>query len=182
MSKVTTTILIVLCPATATACWLVYSIEYRREQRELRERQASEQAALESEMYQAWHHATRYETFKGPLESYLRKVGTPSRKALENDYPLIHTVVVSVKSFQRSDVKFVGKSQNHGYNIFDVGALIIWRTDDLRLFHLLAHTKVEKMDGPGDWACSDWSFSPIQESMDGAYHGDFPTESVMRQQ
>jgi len=187
MSKIATAALIVLCLATATGCWLIYGIEYRRQGREMREVQARENSAVESEMYQAWHHATRYETFRDPLAN--------SKLAPESQ--TLTARLVWSKAFQKSDVKLAGKSQKYGNASYQITSVvkvqnrvsanmldamlrthapdrIVQSSLDGDWYYLSMECKVERMDGPGDWIASDWKFSPI------TYGGDFPFELVLK--
>ena len=182
MAKIAIATIVLLSLATATGCWFVYALEYQRLGRETREIQATEQAALESEMYQAWHFALRYEAFRGPLVS---------SKEWPKDIKTYDRRDVWVKSFQRSDVKLAGKSEKFGNGSYLVTSTIGVqdRVSDAMFremfrrrapasvldfarsevwHHLSVRCKVEKMDAPGDWSVSDWTFSPI------TYSGDFP--------
>jgi hypothetical protein len=194
MPRITTGIVILLCLATAAGCWFIYGIEHQRDSRESREFQAKEQAALELEMYQAWHYATRYETFKNALRAHLEE---EARTETVADSVRSHEAqkgnrrgrtsptefqdgAVWVKSFQRSDVKFAGKSSKYGNATYQVSSVIIWRTRDSEMLFLSAQSRLEKMDGPGDWVAAEWKFGLIEYSSDGAYHSDFPAELVKR--
>jgi len=162
--------IILLCLATSTGCWFIYTVEYQRLGRETREREVTERAALESEMYQAWHFAMRYEAFGGPLGR---------SKEWPKDTKPYDRRDVWVKSFQRSDVKTVRQiiiglqdrisdaifrelvSRRAPISVFKSARSEVWH-------HLAVQCRAEKMDGPGDWIVSDWTFSPI------TYGGDFP--------
>jgi hypothetical protein len=184
MSKIATATLIVLCLITAVGCWLIFGIEYQRQTRELREIQAGEQAALDSEMYQAWHYASRYETFGRPLEEFLRTTNT-NAKGPEKAYTLIDAEVLWVKVFQRSDVRFVGKSRTYGNGSYAVTVSVGWEVGPPKFteFSLTAQCTLEKLDGPGDWAVGDWKFSPTGPCRpacptDYKWAGDLPAETV----
>lgn len=100
-----------------------------------------------------------------------------------------------MKSFQRTDVKPIGKSQKFGNTTYQITSIIGFKDRVSRSMfdfllrknppinviqaalngewhHLTVQCKVEKMDGPGDWIGSDWKFSPI------AYSGDFPFDKL----
>jgi hypothetical protein len=186
MSKITTGIIIGLLAVVAAGCWAVFVVEKGRQDSELRQLEAQRQAALESEAYGAWHHATRYETFRTSLANSQQEPQASSTFTSRD---------VWIKSFQRTDVKLIGKSQKYGNAIYQVTSIIGfndrvsrgWFAVMLRKnppisviraalngewHHLTVQCKVEKMDGPGEWIASDWRFSPL------TYSGDFPFNKI----
>jgi hypothetical protein len=185
MLKIAVATIVLLCLATATGCWLIYGIEHQRQEREMREAQVRELAELESENYQAWQHGMRYEIFADSLRQ--SKAWPKPSDAHDRD--------VWIKSFEKSDVRCVGKSRRFGYASYEVNStiglhdrpvksfreFIIKHTTTYGLsalaghwYHCAVHCRVEKMAGPDDWITSDWQFSPI------TYNGDFPFKLLKR--
>jgi hypothetical protein len=101
MSKITTGIIIGLLVVVAAGCWGIFVIEKGRQALELRQLEAQRQAALESQAYGAWHHASRWQSLRIPLISASAEPKKPEGLSDRS---------VWVKSYQRPDVKSSGKS------------------------------------------------------------------------
>jgi hypothetical protein len=186
MSKIQSAVIILLCFATATAGWMIYDLERQRHDWELRDAGAREHAALEAEMYQAWHYATRYETFKVPLSN------SEQQPKESKTFPARN---VWIKAFQRKDVKPLGRSPKFGNATYEVNSIIgindrvsksffeylmsknpplgALRTAMNGEWHRISvRCRIEKMDGPGDWVAGEWKFAPT------TYNEEFPAERV----
>jgi hypothetical protein len=185
MSKIATCIVVVLLVIVAAGSWAIFAVENERKQLELRQLEAQQQGTLEAEGYSAWRHSTRYDTFWIPLVN--------SRQEPKRNETLTSREVW-VKSFQRPDIKAIGKSQKYGNAAYYVTTTVAFRDKlskgmfDVALrsrvasdvvfaaaqgqwHNLTMQCKVERLDG-GEWIASDYKFSPIDNKP------DFPFEQV----
>ena len=148
----------------------------------MQQAEASQRAAANVEAHQAWLYATRYETFLAPL---LNARMEPKRDMLHRS--------IWVKSFQKSDVKSLGKSRKYGNEAYQVNGVIAFHdalSADMILkigTHISAEQEdglvkgvwtpismqctVEALDG-GGWTVSDYHFAPLSGNP------DFPLEMV----
>jgi hypothetical protein len=182
MSKITTLIISVLLLAIAIGAWAIFFIESERKNLEVHQIEAARKATQENEAYQAWRHATRYETFWIPL---LNSRQEPRR----ND--TLSNREVWVKSFQHSDVKSLGRSQKYGNATYQVSTIIsmndrlsrgsleealhshvssdvIFAAVQGQWSSLIVQCKVERLDA-GEWVASDYKFSRAAAKPDFAF-------------
>ena len=175
---------VILLAVTTVGVCGIFAVESQRKTFELHQLEAQRQVALQNEAYQAWRHATRYETFSSPLNNSNQE---PKR---DDTY---RRREIWVKSFQRSDVRsdVAPKYGNAAYRVsttvafndaiskgqfevllrskatpVDISAALrgVWNS-------LTMQCKVEQLDG-GEWIASDYKFSTL------AGKPDFPFEKV----
>src|SRR5471030_661107 len=115
MSKTLAVVAIALLVVTTVGVWATFSVENERRNLELRQIDALHQAASDGERFAAWRHATRYETFWIHLDTSPQK---PKRRVSSYDRSWF------IKSFQKSDVKSVGRSQRYGNSMHLVNTVI----------------------------------------------------------
>jgi hypothetical protein len=153
-------------------------VENERRNLELRQIEALHHAALDGEGLSAWTHATRHETFAGPLANS-RQEPKPSDTFRDRK--------VWVKAFQKRDVKPAGISRTYGNVAYLVSTIVSFNdkasqelfdamlrqhvpSNELFVapqgeWHNLAmRCKVERLDS-GEWIASDFMFSPIGKGL-----------------
>jgi hypothetical protein len=184
MKTYTSWIVIGLLLIIATGCWGIFIIDKQRQDVELLQIEARRQAALESEAFGAWHHATRYETFNAQMSN---ASGAPPRS------DMFFVRDVWVKCYQKSDAKFLGVSKRYGNAAYQASAVLIFHDkmshgqfdsvmrkklpDDVLQIVLRGEQhaislqcKVEKLDS-GEWIASEYKFGPTSQP-------DFPQERI----
>lgn len=118
VDKITAVTGITLLAVQAVGFWALFAVGQQRKQVEVHQIEAATEAALAGQAHNAWTYATRYDTFFVELAN--SKQEPKKNEALgERD--------VWVTAYQRSDIKFAGKSAKYGNESYLVNTVVAFR-------------------------------------------------------